>query len=302
MQVISQQEVERYREPINEAEVLHISELWDRVVEQWRKNPKDVYGHPTTSWPVFNQAYGGIRPGEFISLTAETGQGKTTFALRLLLDMVNQGMPCLLMSFEERWGQMARKIAEMTTRKKMHTFDKCDVAGVSDVWKRIPLWFLDRHGMTSQAFVLKAMDLAARRKGVRFIVIDHLDYITKKAERWQSEAYVIGDSMRALVSKAHEVNAATLLIVHPKKLELKGTGRREVHMDELKGSSSIKQESDAVLSLYQYEPQKNGVMLRFQKIRDSKHAPSSGGFIRFSFDSDKTDFIENSLKLEWGSP
>jgi len=301
MDKITKQHIQNWKEPEIMGRVSPGSELFSELIHAWKKDPRMLEGFPTLNWPAFNQAFGGARPGELIVVTADTGMGKTTFAVNWLMDFCRTKRAGFLVSLEIRWAEMARKIAQLISKKPLKKMTQEDLAGVGDILQHTPLWYFDANGPQRVDFLLKAIKYAAFEKNCQFIVVDHLDYLIRSVRSNEPLSYVIGDTMRQLCTVAHQTDATILLIVHPSKLESKGIGRREIGMDELKGSSSIKQEADAVLSSYRPNPNENETIIRFQKIRGMSHSRNTMSFLRYSFEPDSGQWLETSTKPEWGS-
>lgn len=281
-------------------QVEHISELRDLLIERYKADPNSIRGFGTMRWSAFNDTFGGFRPGEVVTITAETGMGKTSFMLNWLMDAVQQGHPALLISLEERWAATAERLAVMTARKPMLEWQPEELGGIMEIWKGVPLYYLDHHGRIDQAQAFAAIEKAVKDHGAKMVVIDHMDYLRRTPEKGENEAALIGGFMQDLAGAAHKHDVCVLLVAHPRKTEVKGIHRREIGMDELKGSSSIKQESDAVLSVFQPDPNTTEMLLRFQKIRSIHFSKNNGGFLRFEFDPKTLWFRELSASVEWG--
>lgn len=300
MNIISQKDIDEHRVMPKDRGIKHISEVFIDLVDKWKQDPSYLTGKRTTCWPVFNSAFGGARPGELITLTSETGTGKTTFAMNWLMDTVRQGITSMVISLELPMFAIGQMIAQMITGKSFSEFDASVLGGVGEVLKGLPLYFLETNGKTKEDYIVKAMDYAGVKLGVKFILIDHMDYIEKnRTEKWVNDSYMIGDTMRRLCGKTREIEATTLLIAHPSKLEQKGVKMREVGIDELKGSSSIKQESDAVISVFRPDPGKNMTQVRFLKIRNGDFGRFVNGKLRMSFDPRSRLLTELSTSVEW---
>jgi len=299
MKAITKEEIQAFKATANPMQISHISDIFPELVAKFKKGPSAFIGLPTKRWPVFNSAYGGLREGELITLTADTGMGKTTFALNMLMDYLQQGIPCFLVSLEIPISHLSVLMSQLISKKHFDEMTPEDLGGVGEVLKGLPLFYLDMFGQIQERFLLKTIEYAGLAIGCKFAVIDHLDYILRQREEWQNESYVIGDSMRRLVAKTREAKLTTLLIVHPAKLGQHGVHRREVGMDELKGSSSIKQESDSVWGIHRPDPSKNMTTLRFLKIRNHRFGGHVGSKISFSFDRKTQELDEVSTGIEW---
>ena len=301
MESITRKEIEQYTPASYDSRLLPFKDLFNELVALHKEDPRNLEGFPTLSWPVFHEAFGGARPGELVVITADTGMGKTTFALNWMLDMIRSKKHSLLISLEMRWSAMAMILGQMIQGKRFTEFKDEDISAIYEVLKDLRGWYLFDNGPQKLEFISKAIEVAADKYGCQFVVLDHFDYIMRQMAFGQSESYLIGDIMRRLCGLAHRTKTTIVLIVHPSKTNQKGISHREIGMDELKGSSSIKQEADAVMSLYQPNPDMPETILRFQKIRAPWFSQNRDGFIRYRFDPNSLRLTEVSTKIEWGS-
>jgi replicative DNA helicase len=298
MENITIEELRHYEPKESEPDIVHVSALFDEFLEGYKKGSFAKDGERTVTWPLFNESFGGFRPGVMV-LTGETGQGKTTFGLNCLLQLAAKQVPVLLISLEMRWKDMVKKLAHYLVEKDPRDFNDQDVGVFKDLLDNMPMVILRHYGPLSSDLALKCISFASERFGVKASLLDHLDYVQKPSKHWQNEAYVIGDFMRLLASTSYKADQCVILIAHPSKLELKGAKQREVGMDELKGSSSIKQESDSVFSIFQPDDNSTEMLLRCQKMRADGYSRNVLGKVRFNFDPSKLRFNEVSTQLEW---
>jgi KaiC/GvpD/RAD55 family RecA-like ATPase len=295
--LIDLDDLRNFEPKTDQPKIVHVSQLWDGFLEDYRSK-KIRIEMPTQTWPLFNASFGGFRHG-VTAITGETGSGKSSFGLNAMMQMVQQGIPTLLLSLEMTWRDVRGIFAQFVVEKPPQAFGDADVGFFKECLDRMSLCILKHHGPLSAELALKAVAFAAERFGIRFVFFDHMDYVAHQGQRWQNEAYVIGDFIRRLAGVSTKYELATLLVCHPRKLELTGTKSREVHMDEMKGSSSIKQEADAVLSIFQPGTGGTEMLLRLQKIRATGYSRNVGGKIRFRFDPVNLRFHESGTSLEW---
>lgn len=282
--------------------VIHLSELFDNVIKARFPDSASIQGYPTTCWPVFNDAFGGLRPGEVTVITAETGTGKSTFALNWALDYAKPGGNGVFCVSPEMSKQaIAEIIAQLIHKKPVpyfdHNTDLTDLIAVKEIFKHLNFWFFDHYGRLNIDFLIKAIWYAVCEKKTRLIVVDHLGYLVRR-ENAETQALAIGNTMRDLVTAARQLNATILLIVHPAKLYTHGK-KRPVEVDDLKGSSDIKQEAANVFSLYKPNRATPETFLYFLKIRSHHFSKSVGGKIRFDFDPQSLCLKELSSTLEF---
>lgn len=297
MKIIDLKAAETYKATFSETgEVKHASEALDDFYRLLEKDPQAIEGRPTKYWPLFNKCFGGLR-NELIVLTAETGNGKSTFARNWFQDCFHQKIPACMFSLEEGILSTMHRFTQMEIGKKASQLTLDDKRAFGDALKQYPFYYVDRKGMISENFLLNTLHYAIDTHGIKFFMIDHLDYIAKQKHDWSTnESYIIGDCLRRLAAIAHEKGCTILLIVHPAKLSIQGGKRREVGIDELKGSSSIKQEADAVFSIFRESVGNQNTYLRFLKIRN--HAFSQFQYTRIKFQFDKANLRLEELEFD----
>lgn len=285
-------DIEKYIVAEKPAKVRHITEAVADFVRTLETRPEKITGHPTKYWTLFNRCFGGAR-AELVTITAETGSGKSTFARNWIQDMVHQGIPSCLISLEESMNAVMHRLSQMETGIASHKLDKGTKEWFGNKLEKLPLYYLDHAGIIHEDLVLKTIEYAASVHSVEFFVIDHLDYITKKTSWSNNESYVVGDFLRRLATLSHTLNVTIVLIVHPRGLDIRGNKRREIGIDELKGTSSIKQESDAVFSIFREVDGSNKCFLRFLKIRSHTFSKYLNAKIQYTFDEPNLRFEEN---------
>lgn len=281
------------------AEIKRVSESMDSFARLLEKDPDRIKGIPTRYWKLFNNCFGGLRP-ELIVVTAETGNGKSTFARNWFQDCIHQNIASCLFSLEEGIMSVMHRFAQMEIGKKSHTFNKEDFRALGQTLETYPFYYVDWtvSAMIPAETLFNTIEYGIEKFGIKFFVIDHLDYVAKTHSWSNNESYVIGDFLRNLARIAHEKDVTIVLVVHPSKLSVQGNKRREVGIDDLKGSSSIKQEADAVFSLYRESKGNQETTLRFLKIRNHLHSKYQYTAIRFNFDDVNLRFEE--LRFEGG--
>ena len=275
-----------------------IAEMLEYLAKRKMAGTRDIIGLPTKRWSVFNQSFGGAR-GELVAVTSETGEGKTTFTRNWIFDVVDGcGETACLFTLEDPIQSTSEVLAQMAVGEDIQYMTDAELTKAGKKFDEWKLWYLNHRGMLPEQHLYNAIYYAVQQLGCRFFVVDHLDYIEKS---WghRNESYVIGDCVRRLAGIAHKENVTIVLVVHPAKLQTRGVRSREVGADELKGSSSIKQEADAVFTLYRPDRQKSDVYLRFLKIRNHRFGKNMMGRIKFALDPTNLLLNEVSSELEF---
>lgn len=298
MEKISRQEIQSYKADEFEQFVIACDTLLTRIIARRQMTNDEVLGYMTRDWVGFNQHFGGAR-GELVVATADTNVGKSTFVRSWLYQMVENNVGSMMLSLEDSVDEFADALVEAMVHKDIRATTDEDVKEIKKTLERWPLHYLDYSGVIKESFALKTIRYAAEVLGTKFVVIDHLDYIDKV---WsgRNEAYVIGDFMRKLSGLALMLKVCVCLVVHPAKRSDKSLVTKEVGIDELKGSSSIKQEAASVLGLHQPDPESPNCYIRFLKIRNRRFARARKGRLWFTFDRKSSLYKELNGGIEWG--
>lgn len=305
LKTIGQKEVDEWNasaqdETVGSA-VIHVSELLSDITTARFGAKTAIYGYPMRRWSVFHSAFGGLRPGEVTVITAETGIGKTTFALNWVVDFLQQDPAnhgVFYVSLEMGRSATAVKLAQMIQNKPLDEFSiEADFQGLKAIFAELNFWYLDKFGRLNMPFLEKAIEYAVVEKGAKAAVIDHLGYLVR-TDRFESQALAIGNTMRDLVRVAVGLKIPIILIAHPAKLNTQGTPRL-VELDDLKGSADIKQEASNVISLFRDRRPDSELAAYFMKIRSHHFSSSMGGRVFFSFNNRSLWFDETSSLLEF---
>jgi replicative DNA helicase len=223
-----------------------------------------------TGLESFDRLFGGFRSHELTVLTGETSSGKTTLGTAFFPYVLSQkGHPVLIASFEMKPPQIQRKMIQMTIGRPFGDLSRSDKEHGLDLIEELPLHFIDAYGRMGLKELKGSIWKAHRRFGVELIVLDHLHYFLKYSPDQERQA--IDGAMVELKSWAMALGVHIMLVVHPTKLTY---DNKVVHLNDLKGSSGLKQIPDNVLSIWRprgeddlKKPQ-NEIILYVLKVRD----------------------------------
>lgn len=207
-------------------------------------------GRPT-GWLGFDQLLGGLRDGELTVVTGETGSGKSTWTTALAVNILAQGQPVLIAPFESRPYDVLAKIVSMRTGRGFYDMTlqeaRDSFVHVSD----LPCFILDRHGPTPLQEIRDAVYHAVHRYGVQLVVLDHLHYLL--AAGGDDERKAIDQAVREIKGWTLDLQVHIVLVVHPSKLQTDSRGRIiKPTLNNLKGSSAIKQEADNGIRIWRH--------------------------------------------------
>ena len=224
-------------------------------IEEYREKAKESVLHPddykgwSTGWSSLDKIIGGIRPKEYTIVSGLTGNGKSTFSFALTANLLQQEVPCLIISPEMQEQDMITTIASSMLQKKIATGEEVD--NFIDTYKDklyvanvFGQWTSDKQSSILK-YVFEIIDHAHRHKGVKFVVIDHLHLFLDSAAASEKEA--IDAFSRRCVQSAISDNIHIWLVVQPRKLahdQRKSTSR------DLKGSSNLETDPANIICVH----------------------------------------------------
>lgn len=226
-------------------------------------------------------------------LTGETASGKTTWAANLGFRLPKENHPVLIASFEMKPLTILKKLVQMESGRPVNDLNKQDLDKVLKGISTLPIYFIDVYGEIGLNELKEAIYYAKRRHGIEFIILDHLHFFLRYSGDHERQA--IDTALRDIKSWAMELDIHILLIVHPTKLTYDNS---VVRLNDLKGSSGLKQIPDNVLSIWRKRngddvrsPQ-NEIVLYVLKVRDDS---GDEGKVILDFDKQSQSYKDSGL-------
>ena len=233
---------------------------------------QDLYDHKCisegikTQWKPFDDLFGGLRPAELTILTGETGSGKTTLAANLGFKLSKENHPILIASFEMKPVRILKKMIQNETGYPFFDLNRKQLdVSLKSISER-PIYFVDVYGEIGVNELKDAIYYSKRRHNIEFVILDHLHFFLRYSGDQERQA--IDQALRDIKSWAMELGIHVVLIVHPTKLTY---DNKVVHLNDLKGSSGLKQIPDNVLSIWRsrdWNDSQNEIVLYILKVRD----------------------------------
>jgi replicative DNA helicase len=190
------------------------------VAEEFRPTGKPVM----TAVQDFDRAMdGGIRGGEMITLSGQSGSGKTSYALWLTKEIVDSGVPCLWFTYEMNPWYLKEKLVALGAKEEFATY--------------VPI----KHDDNSENWLRDRIIEAKEKYACKVIFIDHLHYLIPPNQE-QNSSLIIGGVARKIKQLAVETDTIIFLIAHMRRLQM---GER-VNVDAIRDSALIANESDYV--------------------------------------------------------
>lgn len=177
-------------------------------------------------------------------ITADSGFGKTTYAMNIVNELADRDIPVLVFPFERGVREVGTRFLQVRYQKQEEDF----LVMQPEEWQRLkddsvglPVYF---SAPTREEF----FDTARRAKrlfDIKFMVIDHLDYFIRGKEAVRQQA----DFMHALKEFCIDTKIIALVVHHINKDKERKRSKR-IYKEDMKGSSDIYQIAEAVILLY----------------------------------------------------
>ena len=236
----------------------------------------------TTPTPPCNHTYSleglqekthGIRYGELTTITAGTGQGKSTFCRQLATDLLQSGERVGYIALEESNRRTALGLMSVGVGQALHLGEhERDVLQLAydttiSNWN---LYLYDHFGSLSPDIIYNRIEYMALGLDIRIIFLDHLSILLSGLDG--DERRMIDTTMTKLRSLVERTGISLFLVSHLRRTQTDKdhTDGAKVSLGQLRGSQAISQLSDTVLALERDQQAENDVStLRVLKNRYS---------------------------------
>ena len=228
------------------------ADLWEEIQKEEK--------HVTAKYPFdcLNKKTYGLRKGELVVLTAGTGVGKSSFCRHVALDLINQDFTVGYIALEESIKRSALGIMGVKLKKPLHlTREGITDAELQETFKHTvgngKFYLYNHFGSTVADNLLSKIRYLAKACAVDFVVLDHLHMALSALgdEHTNDERKLIDYFVSKLRTLVEETGIGLILVSHLKRPE----GNKgyedgvEVSMNSLRGSASIGQLADMIISM-----------------------------------------------------
>lgn len=181
---------------------------------------------------------------QLVVLSGITNGGKTSVSLNILKELASKNIPSLIMPFERGVYSVGRRYIQVAlgkTQDQMQFTSKQEWADILPQLASQPVYFT----VPDRSKITETIARAKRLFGVKLVIIDHLDYVIRNLNGNRENA--ISDTMQGLKRVAEEHGVIIVVVTHVRKLDEPGSmHKRKPNLDDLKGSSSLKQDPEVV--------------------------------------------------------
>ena len=198
------------------------------------------------SLPTLQRMTGGMRPGEMIVVAAETGSGKTAFALQCALWA---GVPSAVFSLEMDATEIADRL--ITAGGGADVRRERDMSLIRDAVRATmsrPDVFISDRDRTTVPAIDGALRKLKAKSGVGLAVVDYIQLVSGDVRRGGTRAEEIGTVTRGLKRMAGSQRLPVIALSQFSRSA--GRESRKPELRDLKESSSIEQDANIVLMIH----------------------------------------------------
>jgi len=255
--------------------VLNLSEQLE-AYQKLRLERKQAIPYP---WYGLNKKLEGLREGELVTLTGGTGLGKSSVTRELEHWLINKTKDNVgVVALEENWSRTAEGIMAIEADAKLHldsvkstyTPDQLD-----ECFKKVfmgenegRVWIHEHHGVNNLEDIFSKLRYMIIGLDCKWIVVDHLHMLVLSTLE-NDERKAIDQIMHRLRTMVEETGCGMILVSHLRRID----GNRghengiETGLNHLRGSQSIAQLSDCVLSLERNQQSDDEIEASTTKVR-----------------------------------
>lgn len=182
-----------------------------------------------------------------IMVSGKANIGKTGYILNIADKLACLGHPTLILPFERGVESVGKRFLQVKFDKTNNDFLNLQNDEWNDIIEKCvehPIYF----SLPKKSDLIETIVKAHRLFDVKFVIIDHLDYIVRQST--QTRESEIADTLQTLKRVAEENNVCIIIVTHVRKIDSAGAEtQRKPNIEDLKGSSSLYQDPEVVVML-----------------------------------------------------
>ena len=177
-------------------------------------------------------------------LSGETNAGKSTYSLNIIKELAERDIPSLFLPIERGVYSLGRRFLQILLGKTQEDMTFTTKEQWRDTLKKIsglPVYMAKPKVHELEKTIVRAKRLF----GIRVAIIDHMDYLIRGSANKEA---LISEKMHELKHIAEQNGVVVIVITHINRGALVGGQRPTIK--NLKGSSSLEQDSEIAVMLY----------------------------------------------------
>jgi len=247
------------------------------------------------SFPGLQAMTHGIRYGELTTITAGTGQGKSTFCRQLATELLNKGEKVGYIALEESNRRTALGLMSVAVNKALHLGEH-EYSTLKDAYDKTilgwNLYLYDHFGSLSADTIYSRIEYMALGLDTKIIFLDHLSILLSGLDG--DERRMIDQTMTNLRSLVERTGIKLFLVSHLRRAQndkAHEDGQR-VSIGQLRGSASISQLSDTVLALERDQQSNDDVSTL--RVLKNRYSGETGVAAELKYDKSTCKFNETT--------
>jgi len=255
--------------------VLNLSDQFE-AYQKLRLEKKRAIPYP---WGGLNKKLEGLRAGELVTLTGGTGLGKSSVTREIehwLIENTEDNVGVI--ALEETWSRTAEGIMAVEANAKLHLDSvKAEFTEeqLDDCYRKVfmgdnegRVWIHAHHGVNNLEDIFSKLRYMIIGLDCKWIVVDHLHMLVLSTLE-HDERKAIDGIMHRLRTMVEETGCGMILVSHLRRVEgNKGHENGiETGLSHLRGSQSIAQLSDCVISLERNQQAEDQIEASTTKVR-----------------------------------
>jgi twinkle protein len=247
-------------------------------------------------WAGLQEKTHGIRYGELTTITAGTGQGKSTFCRQLATELLQEGVKVGYIALEESNRRTALGLMSVAVGEALHlgehNYETLKNAYDSTIngWQ---LYLYDHFGSLSSDIIYSRIEYMALGLDIKVIFLDHLSILLSGLDG--DERRMIDQTMTNLRSLVERTGITLFLVSHLRRTQTDKdhTDGAKVSLGQLRGSQAISQLSDTVLALER--DQQAGDDTSTLRVLKNRYSGETGVAAALKYDKNTCRFNETTI-------
>jgi replicative DNA helicase len=242
----------------------------------------------------------GYNPTNLIVVAARTGVGKSSYALRQMLNMAKQNIPTLMFSYEMSKKELSQRMVSMESGVPLlnirtgNVSDK-ELQEIKDTYLKVSTYpiYLDTSASDSLSYLLSTIRRYVRTSGVKVVFVDYLQLMARNTDNLVRD---LGKVTKALKLLAMELDIVVVALSQINR-GVESRDNKRPQLFDLRDSGNIEEDANIVLMLYR--PALSGGKFKDEDeflceilVRKNRNGPL--GAINAYFKAENADIV-NSL-------
>ena len=246
-------------------------------------------------WEGLQEKTHGIRYGELTTITAGTGQGKSTFCRQLATQLLEEGVKVGYIALEESNRRTALGLMSVAVGKALHLGEH-EYTTLKDAYDSTinnwNLYLYDHFGSLSADTIYSRIEYMALGLDIKVVFLDHLSILLSGMDGTMDERRTIDKTMTDLRSLVERTGIKLFLVSHLRRAQGDKAieDGQKVSIGMLRGSASISQLSDTVLALER--DQQNPDDVSTLRVLKNRYSGETGVAAELKYDKTACKFNE----------